>query len=50
VGCLIATMVLETVGPQEYDLRRSAFLDRLARSYGDAAVADVEPHLKTLRP
>jgi adenosine kinase len=50
VGCLLATQVLETVGTQEYDLRRAAFLTRLAQVYGDAAAADAEPHLRTLRP
>ena len=50
VGCVIATLVLETVGPQEYDLRRSAFLERFAAAYGDAAAADVAPHLQALRP
>jgi adenosine kinase len=50
VGCLLATLVLETVGTQEYDLSRLAFLDRLAGVYGDGAAADVEPHLKTIRP
>ena len=50
VGCLLATLVLETVGTQEYDLRRRGFLDRLAAVYGDDAAADVEPHLVTVRP
>lgn len=50
VGCLLATMVIETVGTQEYDLGRASFLARLAESYGDDAAADVEPHLRTLRP
>ena len=50
VGCLLATLVLETVGTQEYGLGRAAFLARLAQVYGDQAAADVEPHLRTLRP
>jgi adenosine kinase len=50
VGCMLATLVLETVGTQEYDLGRLSFLDRLAQVYGDAAAAEVDPHLKTLRP
>jgi len=37
--------VLETVGPQEYDVRPDFFLKRLADSYGDEAAADVLPHL-----
>lgn len=50
VGSLLATLVLETVGTQEYDLGRGSFLTRLAQTYGDDAAADVEPHLRTLRP
>jgi adenosine kinase len=50
MGCLLATLVLETVGTQEYGLGRAAFLDRLSRVYGDEAAADVEPHLQTHRP
>jgi adenosine kinase len=45
IGCTLATLVLETVGPQEYDLAGAGFLDRFGRSYGDAAAAEVEPHL-----
>ncbi len=50
VGCLLATLVLETVGTQEYVLGHADFLARLAKTYGDDAAAAVEPHLKTLRP
>jgi adenosine kinase len=50
VGALLATMVIETVGTQEYKLGRAAFLGRLAQAYGDDAAADVAPHLRTLRP
>jgi adenosine kinase len=45
VGSLIAALVLETVGPQEYDVKPDYFLKRLADSYGDEAAADVLPHL-----
>ncbi|MDQ1294785.1 MAG: adenosine kinase [Actinomycetota bacterium] len=50
LGCLLATLVLETVGTQEYQLRRGRFLERMAHSYGDDAAADIEPHLEALRP
>ncbi len=49
VGALLATHVIETVGTQEYALGRADFLDRLARTYGDAAAAEVGPHLVTGR-
>jgi adenosine kinase len=45
VGSLVAALVLETVGPQEYDIKPDYFLKRLADSYGDAAAAEVQPHL-----
>lgn len=50
VGALLATYVIETVGTQEYELAQRHFLERLARTYGDDAAADVEPHLSCLRP
>ena len=49
VGSLLATLVLETVGPQEYQVRRDDFLKRLDESYGPDAAADVRPHLASIR-
>jgi adenosine kinase len=46
VGSLVATLVLETVGTQEYQVKANEFADRLAESYGDEAAADVRPLLK----
>jgi adenosine kinase len=45
VGCLVAALVLETVGPQEYEVRPDLFVKRLAESYGDAAADEVRAHL-----
>jgi adenosine kinase len=45
VGALLATHVVETVGPQEYTVSRERFLSRLAAAYGDPAAEDVVPHL-----
>jgi len=45
VGALLATHVVETVGPQEYVITREGFLARLAGTYGEAAAAEVAPHL-----
>lgn len=45
VGSMMAALVLETVGPQEYEVRSDGFAKRFADSYGDAAVAEVRPHL-----
>jgi adenosine kinase len=45
VGALMATLALESVGPQEYRVDASAFLTRLAQNYGDdaAEVASLLP-------
>ncbi len=45
VGSLLATLVLETVGTQEYQVKPHAFAERLAESYGDAAAAEVQPFI-----
>jgi adenosine kinase len=41
VGSLMATLVLETVGTQEYEVEPTSFANRLAQNYGDDAAADV---------
>ena len=45
LGCLLATLALESVGPQEYQLDRDDWLKRFAAAYGDTAAADIEPRL-----
>ncbi|GGZ26919.1 carbohydrate kinase family protein [Streptomyces nitrosporeus] len=45
VGCMLATLVIETVGTQEYTLRRTHFMDRFTKAYGDEAAAEVRTHL-----
>jgi adenosine kinase len=45
VGSLLATLVLETVGTQEYDVKPADFANRLGESYGDDCAADILPHL-----
>ncbi|WP_449338020.1 PfkB family carbohydrate kinase [Streptomyces griseus] len=45
VGCMLATLVIETVGTQEYTLRRTHFMDRFTKAYGHDAAADVRQHL-----
>ncbi len=50
VGNLLATYVIETVGTQEYELGQAHFLERMAKAYGHDAAAEVEPHLRCLRP
>ncbi|WP_405013698.1 carbohydrate kinase family protein [Kitasatospora sp. NBC_01539] len=45
LGCMLATLVIETVGTQEYELRRGHFVDRFAAAYGDEAAAEVRAKL-----
>jgi adenosine kinase len=45
VGSLLATMVLETLGTQEYAVAKDDFSARLAESYGDVCAAEVLPYL-----
>lgn len=46
VGALLATHVVETVGPQEYDARLPQFESRFTAAYGQDAAAEVVPHLR----
>jgi adenosine kinase len=45
VGALLATLVLETVGTQEYEVHPDIFSKRLGESYGPEAAAAVRPFL-----
>ena len=46
LGCTLATVSLETDGPQEYDIERESFLARIAEAYGDAAASEVGSKLR----
>lgn len=50
VGSLMATYVIETIGTQEYELAQRHFLDRMAKTYGEDAAAEVEHHVSCPRP
>ncbi|MEV6315145.1 carbohydrate kinase family protein [Streptomyces sp. NPDC051776] len=45
LGCMLATLVIETIGTQEYELRRGHFMDRFTKAYGHEAAAEVQAHL-----
>jgi adenosine kinase len=45
VGSLLATMVLETAGAQEYEVRPDIMVKRMGESYGDEAAADVRMYV-----
>jgi adenosine kinase len=49
VGCLLATLVLETVGPQEYEVHPAELLGRFRDAYGAEAADEVAPHLDGVR-
>jgi adenosine kinase len=49
VGCLLATLVLETVGPQEYEVHPAELLERFRTVYGDDAADEVAKHLDNVR-
>jgi adenosine kinase len=45
IGCMLATLVIETLGTQEYALRRVPFMERFRKAYGDEAATEVESYL-----
>ncbi|MEV5241606.1 carbohydrate kinase family protein [Streptomyces cinnamoneus] len=45
VGCMLATLVIETLGTQEYELRRGHFMERFTKAYGHEAAAEIQTHL-----
>jgi adenosine kinase len=45
VGCMVATLVIETVGTQEYTLHRDHFMDRFTKRYGHEAAEQIQAHL-----
>jgi adenosine kinase len=45
IGCMLATLVIETVGTQEYQLHRAHFMERFAAAYGEEAAAEVRKNL-----
>jgi adenosine kinase len=45
LGNLMAVHALETVGPQEYDLKPAALADRAKLAYGEEAATELTAHL-----
>lgn len=45
LGNLMAVHVLETVGPQEYDLRAKTLAERATAAYGEPVAADLVAHM-----
>jgi adenosine kinase len=49
VGSLLATHVIESIGTQEYELARRAFLLRIREAYGDQAAEEIGVHVRLPR-
>lgn len=49
VGCMLATLVLEARGGQEYELDPDTFLKRLDEAYGVEAAEDATPIMQAVR-
>ncbi|OIV37551.1 carbohydrate kinase family protein [Mangrovactinospora gilvigrisea] len=45
LGCLMAVLVVETVGTQEYDVTPPELVERFGAAYGAEAAAEVSAHL-----
>ncbi|MDJ0345979.1 carbohydrate kinase family protein [Streptomyces sp. H10-C2] len=45
LGCALATIVLESVGPQEYQLSAADLLGRIDSTHGGVVAGEIEPHL-----
>lgn len=48
LGCMLATLTLESVGTQEYAFEPRGFVERFAEAYGDGAAAEVAGLLETV--
>ena len=46
LGNLLAVLVLETVGPQEYQLKPDDAAERLAAAYGQHAAGELTAHFR----
>jgi adenosine kinase len=47
LGCLLAVLVVEKVGTQEYTVHKDPFVRRFADAYGEEAAAEVAAHVRT---
>jgi adenosine kinase len=47
LGCLLAVLVVEKVGTQEYTVEKDPFVRRFADAYGEEAAAEVAAHVRT---
>jgi adenosine kinase len=46
IGCMLATLVIESVGTQEHKLEPKTFLERFSEAYGPDSAAEVADHVR----
>ncbi|MGH3883826.1 MAG: carbohydrate kinase family protein [Pseudonocardiaceae bacterium] len=46
VGCMLATLVIESVGTQEHELEPERFMERFSEAYGPGNAAEVASHVR----
>ncbi len=46
LGCMLATLVIESVGTQEHTCEPTTFLERLSEAYGPDSAAEVADHVR----
>ncbi|MDQ3760867.1 MAG: carbohydrate kinase family protein [Actinomycetota bacterium] len=49
LGCMLATLVIESVGTQEHKLEPETFLERFSEAYGPDSAAEVVDHVHAVR-
>jgi adenosine kinase len=46
LGCMLATLVIESVGTQEHEFEPETFMERFSEAYGPDSAAEVADHLR----
>src|SRR5262249_48673597 len=46
LGCMLATLVIESVGTQEHTFESGSFIERFSDAYGPDSAAEVADHLR----
>jgi adenosine kinase len=47
LGCMLATLVIESIGTQEHAFEPERFLERFSEAYGSDSAAEVADHVRT---
>ena len=45
IGCMLATLVIESVGTQEHEFEPGTFMQRFSEAYGPDSAAEVADHV-----